>query len=178
VSITTYAGKCAAALIGFPGAGKSTLFNALTGRTDSRKMPRYALVRGTSLVLVDIGGISRRTISGVNPGAAFLRHVETAKTLVYVIALAEGWVKEYGYLRKTVCAYKESFQDKKRIIVLNRFDGRLDGVDEETAARVSETLPGEIIIPLNAAGGGGLPALVHLLLEMEESPCTMCISKA
>jgi hypothetical protein len=170
---------CDIALIGFPGAGKSTLFNALTGREDSRKMPRFARISGfeKEVILADIGGISRGAGTGVNPGARWLGYVEKCRMLVFVIALTKAprcsqfdpRTADYEYLRRTLGAYRKDFLERRRIIVLNKFKD----VDEPSCGNVSESFcrmyPGETIISLCAEHLADGRETGKLLEALEES---------
>jgi GTPase involved in cell partitioning and DNA repair len=172
---------CDAALVGFPDAGKSTLFNALTGRDDSQVMPRFAQVtacadrhlNGKDIVLADIGGISRGvTPAGTNPGAMWLAFAENARALVFVVALrkaksrslGERCVRDYAYLLKTATAYKESFAEKRRIAALNRFPEVSGAEAEEASAFFRARFPETAALTLCAASGEGCGFLAELLL--------------
>jgi GTP-binding protein len=174
---------CDAALVGFPGAGKSTLFNTLTGRTDSRTMPRFAPIlerqapgeETAKSLLADIGGISRGA-AGKNPGTQWLAYVEKSKLLIFVVSLKqdtrrlhlsplEKCAKDFFFLIKAVCIYKKDFTEKKRVIVLNRFTANDEMFTEELIRQLNteEYIPNETILPVCAATGGGAAALLKVI---------------
>jgi GTPase involved in cell partitioning and DNA repair len=168
---------CDAALVGFPDAGKSTLFNALTGRDDSRKMPRYSPIRGgrRGAVLADIGGISRGGRPENNPGSQWLKYVTQARLLVFVLALdsqnipPERIARSLEFLRAAVFRKDPALAGQARLAVLNRFCG----VPEEAAAPALALLRGrgETALCVCAAAPCGAQNLIQgieHILTMEE----------
>ncbi len=124
-------------LVGFPNAGKSTLLRALSkSRTrvgswafttlqpnigtvvldDHKGRPRLPSISGeprTRFTVADIPGLIEDAHLGRGLGLGFLRHVERAKILVFVVDLSQGeavqiverlWseLKEYEALRESV----------------------------------------------------------------------------
>ena len=172
-----------AALIGCPAAGKSTLFNALTGRSDSKKMPRYEKIQGLSkeIVLADIGGISRANII---PYELWLSCIETCKVLIFVLPL-KLWqrsfsqnqknlppesqlkraLKDFNFLLKKINLYKKGlFADKKRVVIYNQFQYGVSGIETPLfSADLKGFFPAETAFLINAAAGEGIDDLKNYL---------------
>ena len=156
------------ALIGVPGAGKSTLFNTLTGREDSFKMPRFAVVKDSVLVAVDLAGLTPgRARDGLAPGVRLLAYAGQCETLLFVLPLKRGkpgactpeyTAAAFSRLLEAVADWNREFAAKKRRIVLNRFPGI--GEDEAEAAAAVLRRGGETVFIVDAAGGGGVDFLV------------------
>jgi GTPase involved in cell partitioning and DNA repair len=152
VETDTY--RCDIALIGVSGTGKSTLFNALTGRKDSRRMPRFAGLKGSSLVITDL--------AGVTPGVRLLAYAGQCERLLFVIPLKPGKGGTYTHpgkrtaagfpqLLEAIACWNRDFAAKERLVVLNCFPG----VEEGETETVISTLryAGETVFIVNAASG-------------------------
>ena len=165
---------CDAALIGFPGTGKSTLFNTLTGRTDSRKMPRFEkisedLCGQKEFILADIGGISRGAVkNGLHPGAQWLAYTESCQTLVYILSFKNAKINlarlasDFSFLVEAVSLYKNNFhKNKKHIAVINLFDN----IDVNTFRIFKNNFPQEKIFIVNALQGTGISSFIKKTVE-------------
>ena len=125
-----------AGLLGFPNAGKSSLLAALSSATP--KVASYPFTTLNPIVgtvvyddyarvrMADVPGIIEGASRGVGLGLAFLRHLERAKVLVYVIDLAgtdnrEPWA-DYEVLRREICAYSEELASRPSLVVANKMD--------------------------------------------------------
>ena len=76
--------------------------------------------------VADVPGIIEGASKGVGLGHAFLRHLERARALVYVIDLAgvdarEPWT-DYQVLRREVDAYSAELAERPTIVVANKVD--------------------------------------------------------
>lgn len=140
-----------AGLLGFPNAGKSSLLAALSSATP--KVASYPFTTLNPIVgtvvyddyarvrMADVPGIIEGASKGVGLGLAFLRHLERAKALIYVIDLAgtdnrEPWV-DYEVLQREICAYSEELASRPSLVVANKMDtdaarGNLDRFRAET----------------------------------------------
>jgi len=155
---------CDVGLVGYPNAGKSTLFNALTGRTDSRVMPRFSPIKQhtenkeSDLVLADMCGISRGA-PGKPLGSPFLKYLESARILVFVMRYngrrglfdLQYMADRYEFLL-SVCNEKDGFAEKKRIITVNTGED----MDNEAHKFMKMKFSPVSVIPINAKTGLGL----------------------
>ena len=124
-----------AGLVGFPNAGKSSLLSSLSSATP--KIASYPFTTLNPIVgtvvyddfakvrVADVPGIIEGASKGVGLGHAFLRHLERARALVYVIDLAgdarEPWT-DYQVLRREVDAYSVELAERPTIVVANKVD--------------------------------------------------------
>lgn len=123
-------------MVGFPNAGKSSLLTCL-----SHAHPRIAAYPFTTLnpvvgtvvfedynrlLLADIPGLITGAHEGVGLGYAFLRHIERAKALAYVIDMAgsdgRDPVDDYRQLRKELKLYNPELVQRPRLIIANKMD--------------------------------------------------------
>ena len=171
----TFYNQCDAGFVGFPNAGKSTLFNALTGRTDSLKMPRFAKMTGTDLMLADVGGLHWRGKGKTIWGEEWLEIITDVKTLIFVIPIAMGKqdayqsAAQYKHLA-AVCLRQPGFEGKKRIVALNVFkteEGLPNYEDEELHFRalIDKRFSFAAMIRVCAISCEGIDKFVELLQE-------------
>ncbi|KUR78505.1 ferrous iron transporter B [Novosphingobium sp. Fuku2-ISO-50] len=158
---------CTVALVGNPNAGKSALFNALTGArqkianypgvTVERKAGRFALPNGEPVELVDLPGtygldatspdeeVTRRVIMGEQPGQA--------QPEVLVIVLDASNLEQHLVLAQEVIAL-----GRPTVVALNMIDlAERDGLVLDPAALAVEL--GVPVIPTVAVRRRGLAEL-------------------
>jgi len=156
------------ALVGRPNVGKSTLFNVLTRSRDAlvADMPgvtrdrHYGVCRlgERPFVLVDTGGLSGSDegIEGLTAQQVRLAVAE-ANVLVFVVDARDGLLPQdaaiLGELRRS---------GKPVIVGVNK----IDGVDEPTALSEFSRFGVAHTLPLSAAHGRGVDALIIATLPM------------
>ena len=156
------------ALVGRPNVGKSTLFNALTRSRDAlvADMPgvtrdrHYGVCRlgERSFVLVDTGGLSGSDegIEGLTAQQVRMAVAE-ANVLVFVVDARDG------LLPQDAAILDELRRSGKPVIVgVNK----TDGVDESTALAEFSRFGVAHTLPLSAAHGRGVDALIAVTLPM------------
>ena len=165
-----------AALVGNPNAGKSALFNALTGArqkianypgvTVERKAGRLLLPSGEPVELTDLPGsyglvatspdeeVTRRVILGLLPGEA--------SPDVLVVVLDASNLEQH-----LVFALEVIELGKPTVVALNMLDlAERDGLTIDPAALASEL--GVPVIPTVAVRRKGLAELIEAIAEAEE----------
>ncbi len=124
------------ALVGFPNAGKSTLISVI-----SRAKPKIADYPFTTLepnlgvvrlddenefVVADIPGLIEGAADGHGLGHQFLRHIERARVLVYLLDLSsvdgEPPLRQLEVLRNEVGSYQPDLLDRPSIVVGSKAD--------------------------------------------------------
>ena len=152
------------ALVGYTNAGKSTLFNRLTGSEvyvmdqlfatlDSVSRP-VSLPHGTKVLLVDTVGFIRKLPHEVVQ--AFHATLEEARLADVLVLVSDGADPELHSRHRTVEEVLDSLgaTDAPRIDALNKCDLLTPGVD---------TLPGAV--PISAVRGDGLDNLLQRIEE-------------
>ena len=138
-------------LLGFPNAGKSSLLTVLSAaRPKIASYPFTTInpVVGTvvyddyaKIRVADVPGIIEGAAAGVGLGLAFLRHLERARALVYVIDMAgtdnrEPW-GDYAVLRKEIEEYSVELAERPSLVVANKMDS--EAAKENLPRFVAET---------------------------------------
>jgi len=163
-------------LIGFPNAGKSSLLRAI-----SHAHPKVAAYPFTTLNpiigtvvfddysrmrVADIPGLIEGAHEGVGLGDAFLRHVERAVCLVFVIDTAgiDGRCpyEDFRCLREEIRRYNDDLCRRPYIVAANKMD--LPRARENIEIFRRET--GQSPIPISAKTGDGIDALKQAMQEM------------
>lgn len=158
-----------AGLVGFPNAGKSSL---LTRISDAHpKIGAYPFttlnpIIGTivyedyaRLKVADVPGIIRGAHAGTGLGHLFLRHIERAELLVFVVDMAavdqRSPVEDYETLRQELALHQQSLMERPSLVVANKMDlpeaaGNLELFREQT---------GVDPLPVSAETGAGIADL-------------------
>ena len=138
-----------AGLLGFPNAGKSSLLAALSAATP--KIAAYPFTTLNPIVgtvvyddyakvrVADVPGIIEGAAKGVGLGLAFLRHLERARVLVYVVDMAgtdgrEPW-DDFAVLRREIDEYSAELAERPFVVVANKMD---EPAAQERLARFRE----------------------------------------
>lgn len=125
-----------AGLVGLPNAGKSSLLAAI-----SDAHPKIAAYPFTTLnpiigtlmfdefdrfTIADLPGLIQGASQGIGLGDAFLRHVERAPLLIYVVDMAgtdqRNPTQDYLDLRQEIELYRQDLLDRPSLIVANKMD--------------------------------------------------------
>jgi GTP-binding protein len=147
-------------LVGLPNAGKSTLLSAISNAHP--KQANYAFTTlhpfvGTvdyadqfQLTVADIPGLIQGAHRNVGLGHAFLRHVERAKILVYVIDVSgPSPFEDLKTLQYELEAYRPGLTKRQSLIVANKAD-KVGTAKENLALlqrQVNKSIP---IVPVSA----------------------------
>lgn len=166
-------------LVGFPNAGKSSIVSRISNAHP--KIAPYAFttinpiigtVMGedyTRITVADIPGLIGGAHEGIGLGDRFLRHVERAACLAFVIDMAgsEGRdpLDDYTTLRNELKLYSKALLDVPSIVVANKMD--LPGAEDYLKAfkRKTRTRP----IAVSAESGEGLDELKKRLFRLVRS---------
>ena len=125
-----------AGLLGFPNAGKSSLLTRLSSATP--KIASYPFTTLNPMVgtveyedfaqirMADVPGIIEGASRGVGLGLAFLKHLERAHVLVYVLDMAgtdnrKPW-DDYAVLAKEIAEYSEELAARPFLVLANKMD--------------------------------------------------------
>ena len=165
-----------AGLLGFPNAGKSSLITALSSaRPKIASYPFTTLnpIVGTVIYddyakvrVADVPGIIEGAATGVGLGLAFLRHLERARALVYVIDMAgtdnrEPW-NDYKVLKKEIENYSVELAERPVLVVANKMDQ--EAAQENLTKFIAET--GVTPICISCETREGIDALKDALRKL------------
>ena len=166
-----------AALIGFPNAGKSTLISRV-----SAAKPKIADYPFTTLspnlgvvsfddrefVLADIPGLVEGAAEGKGLGHEFLRHVERAGVLVFLLdptpAQGHTYAEQLDLLESELAKYSVELAARPRVIVLGKIDAITDA--EESVHWAQQH--GIDLNPVSSITGEGLDQLMHVVADEVE----------
>lgn len=160
-------------LAGLPNAGKSTLLSAVSAaRPKVADYPFTTLEPNLGiaeidedrrLVIADIPGLIEGASQGAGLGHAFLRHIERCKVLVHLVSVApldgSDPVLNYQAIRRELETFSPLLASKPQVIAANKIDLLVD--DDEPLRRLSDALPGELIIPISGATGQNVRELLE-----------------
>ncbi len=124
------------ALVGFPNAGKSTLISVISAAKPkiadypfTTLEPNLGVVRldsKTEFVVADIPGLIEGASEGVGLGHQFLRHVERARVMLYMLDLSsvdgESPARQLEVLRQELGNYRPELLDRPSIVVGTKSD--------------------------------------------------------
>ncbi len=125
-----------AGLLGFPNAGKSSILTALSSATP--KIASYPFTTLNPIVgtieyddfaqirMADVPGIIEGASQGVGLGIDFLKHLERARVLVYMIDMAgtdnrKPW-DDYRVLSEEIAAFNSELPERPYLVVANKMD--------------------------------------------------------
>jgi GTP-binding protein len=161
----------AAALLGFPNAGKSSLLGRLSNAKP--KVAEYpfttvAPVLGTveapdgrQLTVADVPGLLEGASEGVGLGDEFLAHLERARIFLHVIEANAEIESRFATIDGELRAYGAGLADRPQIVVLNKIDLM------ENPPQVELDDPRVLaVIPTSAVTGEGVDELKRALFAL------------
>lgn len=162
-------------LVGYPNAGKSTLLRAISHahpKVASYPFTTLHPVLGTlvcpdytMLKIADVPGLVEGAHEGVGLGHSFLRHIERARFLVFVVDMAGSDGRDPGAdlqsLREELRLHNEALAEVPSVVTANKMD--VPRAEENLAAFSAHT--GCAPIPISATTGRGLDTLTGALCE-------------
>ena len=124
------------ALVGYPNAGKSTLISVVSAAKPkiadypfTTLEPNLGVVRldsETEFVMADIPGLIEGASEGIGLGHQFLRHIERARVLVYMLDLSavdgDSPARQLEVLRNELGAYQPDMLERPSIVVGSKTD--------------------------------------------------------
>ena len=151
----------AAALVGMPSAGKSSLIAKMSAARPkiadypfTTLVPNLGVARSGdySFVVADIPGLIEGAHEGRGLGHEFLRHIERTALIVHVVDLTGDYegrdpLEDYDIINRELALYADELAARPRIVVANKID--VPGA-EEVADRLAERVREDSI----AAAGG------------------------
>jgi len=119
-------------LVGFPNAGKSTLFSRLTNNnveigaypftTLSPNIGFIPYPLGQRVSITDIPGIIQGAHHNRGLGLQFLRHIERTKALLFILDASQDPAADFHTLQQELQAYDPSLLTRPFAIILNKCD--------------------------------------------------------
>jgi GTP-binding protein len=163
-----------AALVGFPNAGKSTLIARVSAaRPKIADYPFTTLepnlgvvtVAGREFVFADIPGLIEGAAEGKGLGHEFLRHVERARALVFLLdpspLQTESLLRQYDVLVGELAGHSDELAQRPRVVAVNK--GDLPGVASDVEGL--EDAIGQPVFEVSAITGSGIEALLHAVAD-------------
>ncbi|WP_139414154.1 GTPase ObgE [Chlamydia abortus] len=166
-------------LVGFPNAGKSTLFNTLA-RTEVKVgaypfttlqpvlglVPCQEKLYQKPWIIADIPGIIEGAHQNRGLGLDFLRHIERTRLLLFVIDICgcerSSPEEDLRILMDELVHYREDLADKDRIIALNKIDDLLPDERQERLESFQQLFPSETLVLVSGLTGEGVDLLNSL----------------
>lgn len=169
-------------LVGEPNVGKSSLLAALSAaKPEIAPYPFTTLtpnlgvgtVDDLTFVVVDIPGLIEGAHAGVGLGHRFLRHVQRAPVLVYVIdgACADA-LESYRMVRRELELFDPALLQKRDLVAVNKMDLPEAQARWPEVQRGLQQERGEGVHPISAVTAQGLPGLLAAIrgrLEVQRS---------
>lgn len=169
-----------AGLVGFPNAGKSSLLEAVSDAHPKVAPYPFTTLNPiigtvifedyTRMTLADIPGLIQGAHQGVGLGDAFLRHVERATFLIFVIDMAATDGRrpheDYDQLKRELTLYREKLGSRPSLLVANKMDVPAARQHLDTFVRETGVRPLEV----SAQTGEGVDTLKRELFRMKNAP--------
>jgi len=122
------------------------------------------------VVVADIPGLIEGAHRGVGLGHEFLRHIERTRALVHVVDLAgDAPERQMATVERELTMHSPSLADRPTIVAANKMDlpdarARWEAFSARLASQ------GRTAVPISAATGEGIPALLGAILTALRSP--------
>jgi len=165
------------AIVGFPNAGKSSLISRISRAHPkiadypfTTTEPHLGVVVGDDFdyVVTDVPGLVEGAHRGRGMGIAFLRHIERAYVIVYLVDMSpvsgREPVDDLRLLEDELRFFNADLAERRRLVAANKMDlgpppEELEKLRRECAAR------GMPLFEMSVATGEGVPALLVALAE-------------
>ncbi len=168
------------AIVGFPNAGKSSLVAAISRARPkigdypfTTTEPSLGVVVGqdSDFVVTDVPGLMEGAHEGRGMGIAFLRHIERAPVMLYLVDTSpmstRRPVEDLVVLETEIAGYNPALMERRRIVAANKMDLNPDDelLDELRAECDRRNLD---LLEVSAATGSGLDRLKQVLADTVE----------
>lgn len=169
-------------LIGFPSVGKSTLLSVISAAkpkiasypftTIAPNLGVVDLKGGRSFTVGDMPGLIEGAADGTGLGLDFLRHIERARVLLFVLDMGafEGRdpFVDYQILCQELSAYDQHLLERPHLIIANKMDipGAEENLDrfKQDLKEQSEKIPS--IYPVSATTRQGIQELLEGIYQL------------
>ncbi|MDW8106627.1 MAG: GTPase ObgE [Armatimonadota bacterium] len=166
-------------IVGMPNAGKSTLISRISAAKPkiadypfTTLVPNLGVVKyhEQTFVVADIPGLIEGAHAGVGLGHQFLRHVERARLLLYLLDVSplalQPPLQAFEILRRELELYNPQLAQKPALVALNKIDVLSPEARAELEPiRVALQEQGYEVFLISAYTGEGLDALVARLAQ-------------
>ena len=165
-------------LVGMPNAGKSTLLSRVSAARPkiadypfTTLTPHLGVVRyqDQTFVMADIPGLIEGAHTGVGLGHQFLRHIERARLLLYLLDVSPYAEPEpltaFETLRLELQLYSPALLQKPALVALNKIDTVPDRSVLTPIREVLQARLGEEVYLISAYTGEGVDTLVAALAQ-------------
>lgn len=161
--------------VGLPNSGKSKLLNRLTHSnakaapypftTKQLELGVHEAVDFRQLRLCELPGIYRESLQGHGAGTDFLKHLERAKIILFVLdplnSFAASLQEGYEILKEVVGRFDGSFLQIPQVIAVNKMD-----LPEAREKMEKENFrPPVPLFLISAETGEGIPAMVQYISQ-------------
>ena len=158
-------------LVGFPNSGKSTLLSKISAAKPkiadypfTTLNPNLGAVSGKnfmSFVVADIPGLIEGAHTGKGLGEKFLKHIERAKILIFMIeSTSDNIVDEYNTLKNEIYLFNQEILEKPAIMAVTKVD------IAENPDKINPVFDEDIpVIKISSLTGEGLDKLINTIAE-------------